>query len=62
MKKTIAIVGIIGAFTVGIAFAVISNSDDVKIRELILKSRNNSPSCVTPETAEKLIARNWGYQ
>ena len=35
MKKTIAIVGIIGAFTVGIAFAVISNSDDVKIRELI---------------------------
>jgi len=46
MKKTIAIVGIIGAFTVGIAFAVISNSDDVKIRELILKSS----------------ARNWGYQ
>ena len=35
MKKTIAIVGIIGAFTVGIAFAVISNSDEVKIRELI---------------------------
>jgi len=35
MKNTIAIVGIIGAFTVGIAFAVISNSDEVKIRELI---------------------------
>ena len=30
--------------------------------ELILKSKNNSPSCVTFETAEKLIARNWGYR
>jgi len=29
--------------------------------ELILKSKNNSPNCVTSETAEKLIARNWGY-
>jgi len=39
--------------------------DEVKCKpnfELILKSRNNSPNCVTPETAEKLIARNWGYQ
>jgi len=30
--------------------------------ELILKLKNNSPSCVTPITAEKLIARNWGYR
>lgn len=30
--------------------------------ELILKLKNNSPSCVTPKTAEKLIARNWGYR
>ena len=37
MKKTLVIGGIIAAIVVGIgiAFAVISNSDEVKIRELI---------------------------
>lgn len=28
--------------------------------ELILKSTDNSPACVKPVTAEKLIARGWG--
>lgn len=30
--------------------------------ELIFKSTDNSPACVKPETAEKLIQRNWTYK
>lgn len=40
-----------------------TNSEDVICTdglELIFKSTNNSPACVKPSTAEKLIQRGWG--
>ena len=36
--------------------------DDIQCKaglELVFKSRDNSPACVTPKTAEKLIERHW---
>ena len=38
---------------------------DVKCKpafKLLFKSSDNSTACVTPETAEKVIERNWGYR
>ena len=29
--------------------------------QLIFKSKDNSPACVKPQTAEKLVERGWGY-
>jgi len=37
--------------------------DDVRCKEglqLIFKSKDNSPACVKPQTAEKLVERGWG--
>ena len=30
-------------------------------RELIIKSSNGNPACVTPATAQKLVERGWGF-
>ncbi len=40
-----------------------SNSKDIKFTkgfELIIKTEDNSPACVKPETAQKLVVQGWG--
>jgi len=43
----------------------ISNISDIECKnglKLIFKETNNSPACVKPETAEKLVKRGWDYE
>lgn len=47
----------LGQYRSGINMINIQCVDDY---ELIIKSSNGLPACVTPETAQKLIERGWG--
>src|SRR2546428_255522 len=42
--------------------STIRNSENLQCQsgyELVIKSSNNSPACVTPDTAQKLVERGW---